>query len=60
DNWDEEGNFYNNDVDRFYGVINDDQDLILFQYINFDPLTKKPEDFKQANAVYNFNVDKLL
>ena len=43
--YDEEGHFYNNDIDRFYGVINNDKDLILLQYTLFDLLTKKPGDF---------------
>lgn len=47
--YDDEGNFYNNDVDRFYGVINNDKDLVLLQYINFDLLTKKLSDFRGAN-----------
>lgn len=43
--YDEEGHFYNNDIDRFYGVINNNKDLIMLQYINFDLLTKNPDDF---------------
>lgn len=45
--YDEEGNFYNNDVDRFYGVINNDVDLILLQYTYFDLLTKVLDDFRR-------------
>lgn len=41
-----EGNELEYDLDRFYGIINQ-QDLVVLQYFVFDPLTRKRSSFVQ-------------
>jgi hypothetical protein len=47
---DDEGNLYDWDIDRLYGVINDDSEVIFLQYYILDPISW---------SIQNFRLDRL-
>jgi len=51
DQFDDEGELYPYDVERLYGFINNDEDMILLQYYIIDPLTKELNHFLSDDIV---------
>jgi hypothetical protein len=46
---DDNGELYPYDIDRLYGVINDDTEAVLLQYYVIDPITFRKSDFAIEN-----------
>jgi hypothetical protein len=53
DQFDDEGEMYPYDVERLYGFINNDEDMVLLQYYIIDPLTKDLNQFLLSDIVNN-------
>jgi hypothetical protein len=49
--FDDQGELYDFDVERLYGFINNNDDMVLMQYFIVDPLTKELDDFLPTHEI---------
>lgn len=49
--FDDSGIFYPFDVERLYGFINNNEDMVLMQYFTIDPITYELQDFLLNTAI---------
>lgn len=47
--YDDDGNLYDWDIDRLYGVVNNETEVVLMQYYILDPITLTINDFMMQN-----------
>lgn len=48
---DDDGNLFDWDVDRLYGIVNNDTEVVFVQYYILDPITRSINDFNLNNRL---------